>query len=104
MITLKRLLEIKNSIKEYKNSVNESIDHSSVKDIINLSHKMLSAIEGIKTSAPHAMINALTPHIDKVQKILEDMVENPTSYVDKNLQPKETMQSKKEFVKIKSLK
>lgn len=61
--------------------VSEQIDHASMKDIVTLASKLLGAAESFRDSATPSMINAVTPHLDSILVVLEDMVSTPSSYV-----------------------
>jgi hypothetical protein len=69
--------------------VTEAVDHASIRDVVNVASKLLAAVEMFKEKAsPHA-INAVTPHIGTLEKVLEDMVSTPGSYVQKpKVEPK----------------
>lgn len=62
---------------------NEQVDHEGVKTVVTSSSKLLKAAEAFKKDATAAMTNALTPALDQLISVLEDMVSNPSSYVDK---------------------
>jgi hypothetical protein len=59
----------------------ESVDHKSISDVVNVASKLLAAVEGFKEKAPPAAINAVTPHLGELEKVLENMVGSPGSYV-----------------------
>ena len=80
-ITLPKLQSI--IAEEIKLSMNEAIDHASIREIVNNASKLLAAVEAFKADASGTMMNAMTPNLDKLQKTLEDMVGNPSSYIDK---------------------
>jgi hypothetical protein len=61
--------------------ISEAVDHGSIRDIVTVASKLLAAVEGFKKKAPHAAVNAVTPHIDQLERALEDMVNSPGSYV-----------------------
>lgn len=70
---------IRNELK----SVNESIDHAGIRDVVNAAQKLLGAVESFKKDATPAAINAVTPQLDQIEKVLEDMLSTPASYVQK---------------------
>ena len=74
-IDLQRLREM------IKEEINEAVDHKSINGIVSVASKLLAAVEGFKEKAPHAAINAVTPHLGELEKALENMVSNPGSYV-----------------------
>jgi len=82
-ISLPRLREI------IKDELNEAVDHKSINSIVGVASKLLAALEGFKDKAPPSAINAVTPHLTELAKMLENMVSNPGSYVP---QPKKEPQ------------
>ena len=70
-------------IKEEISQLNEQIDHAGIRDVVTGASKLLAAIETFKGAAPHSAINSVTPQIDQLEKILEDMISTPGSYVSK---------------------
>lgn len=80
MISKARLQQlIKEEIEKLR--MEETVDHGSIRDIVTVASKLLQAVEGFKTKAPPAAINAVTPHISELEKALENMVSSPGSYV-----------------------
>lgn len=79
-ISLDRLREI---VKEELAVVNEQVDHAAIKDVVTHASKFLAALEAFKKNAAPAAINGVTPHLASLEKILEDMVSTPSSYVTK---------------------
>lgn len=79
-ITLERVRQI---ISEEVSAatIKEAVDHKGITDVVNVASKLLAAIEDFKEKAPHAAINAVTPHISELEKVLENMVSSPGSYV-----------------------
>ncbi len=73
--------QIQKIIAEEISRLSEDVDHTQIKDVVTVASKLMSAIESFKSSAPQAVLNALTPNIDTISKSLEDMVSNPSSYV-----------------------
>lgn len=67
-----------------KDDLNESIDHDAVKNIVTAASKLLSAVEAFRDSANGSMTSSVVPQLDQLQGALENMVENPGSYVDRN--------------------
>lgn len=80
-ITLPQLKKI--IAEELKVTLEESVDHESIRTVVNGAGKLLAAVEAFKKVATPSMINALTPGLDKVEKVLEKMVNMPGSYVEK---------------------
>lgn len=79
-ITRERLKEI--IVEEIDMVLSEAtIDHASIKEIVAGASKLLGAVEKFRTSATPTMMSSVAPHIDKLEKVLEDMVSSPGSYV-----------------------
>lgn len=70
-------------------TVKEAVDHKSINSIVTVASKLLAAVEGFKEKAPPSAINAVTPHLGELEKMLEHMVSNPGSFVP---QPKKVPQ------------
>jgi len=62
-------------------TVNEVVDHKSINSVVGVASKLLAAVEAFKEKAPPAAINAVTPHLSQLEKVLENMVSSPGSYV-----------------------
>lgn len=77
-ISMTKLREI---IQQELVSVNEVVDHKSINGIVGVASKLLAAVEGFKEKAPPAAINAVTPHLSELEKVLENMLSSPGSYV-----------------------
>lgn len=77
------LLRLRQLISEEveKAAVNEQVDHKSIQSVVSVASKLLAAVEGFKEKAPPAAINAVTPHLGELEKVLENMVSTPGSYV-----------------------
>jgi hypothetical protein len=83
------LLRLRQLINEELKQVNEQLDHNSIRDIVTVASKLLAAVENFKEKAPPAATNAVTPHINYLEQVLEDMVSTPGSYVAKvKVEPK----------------
>lgn len=80
-ITLPRLQKIISE--EIQTYISEAIDHESIREIVNGASKLLAAVEAFKSTASPGMTNAVTPHLAEIEKVLENMVSNPGSYVQK---------------------
>jgi len=61
--------------------VNEFVDHSSISTVTTATSRLLAAIEQFKEKAPPAAINAVTPHLSELERVLENMMTSPGSYV-----------------------
>lgn len=84
-----KLNDLRRIIREELTTVNEAVDHAGIRDVVTGASKLLAAVEAFKTSAPVSVVHAVTPHIDILEKVLEDMVSTPGSYVPKKkLEPK----------------
>jgi len=84
-----KIEDLRRMIKEEMATIHEQVDHAAIRDIVNDAQKLLSAVETFKQSAPASAINAVTPHIDKLEQVLEDMLNTPASYVTKpKVEPK----------------
>lgn len=100
-IELKKLRQI---IKEELAAINE-VDHSGIRDVVNVASKFLSAVEQFEADAPEHLKGTLSPHLDNIRTALEDMVSTPGSYVAKvkaepkmvSLRPVKTEGALKEF-------
>lgn len=81
--------DLRKIVKEELESLQEQVDHNAIKDVVTGASKLLAAVESFKGTAPPAAVNALTPNLDHVQKVLEDMLSTPGSYVPKpKVEPK----------------
>jgi hypothetical protein len=81
MTTKINLQQLRRIIKEELSAVNESVDHKSINSVVSVASKLLAAVEGFKEKAPPAAINAVTPHLSELEKVLENMVSTPGAYV-----------------------
>ena len=68
-------------IKEELGSLKENVDHVAMKDVVSKAADLITAISEFKEEASPSMMNALTPHLDGVEKALQNMVSTPGSYV-----------------------
>jgi hypothetical protein len=75
--------QVRKIIAEEVKSLHERVDHEGIRDVVTGASKLLAAVEAFKSSAPGTAINAVTPCIDELEKVLEDMVSSPGSYVAK---------------------
>jgi hypothetical protein len=80
-ISLPRLCRIIEEELQY--SLNEAVDHASIRVVVDAASKMLAAVETFKENANGPMITAVTPHLESIEEALEDMVSTPGSYVEK---------------------
>jgi hypothetical protein len=63
--------------------LHEQVDHKSISDIVGVASKLLAAVEAFKEKAPPAAVNATTPHLSELERVLENMLSTPGSYVPK---------------------
>lgn len=75
------LLRLKQLIGEEVHKVNEQVDHKSISDIVGVASKLLAAVEAFREKAPPAAVNATTPHLAELERVLENMLSTPGSYV-----------------------
>lgn len=75
------MTKLRTIIQQELASVNEAVDHKSINGIVGVASKLLAAVEGFKEKAPPAAINAVTPHLSQLEKVLENMLSSPGSYV-----------------------
>ena len=88
-MTKVKLGDLRKIVKEELSTLQEQVDHAAIKDVVNGAQKLLAAVEAFKSAAPPSAINAVTPHIDELEKVLENMVTTPGSYVpQKKVEPK----------------
>ncbi len=80
-IKLQRLREIINEEVAACATMVEFVDHKGISDVVAIASKLLDAMESFKEKAPPAAINAVTPHFSEMEKVLENMVSSPGSYV-----------------------
>lgn len=92
-----KLSKLKNIISEELSTILEEVDHQTIKDVVTAASKLLSSVEAFKKTSPQSCKDALMPQIDQIQKSLEDMLSNPSSYV-----PKKKPQMKKVSLKAVS--
>ncbi len=75
------LVRLKQLIGEELQKVTEQVDHKSISDIVGVASKLLAAVEAFKEKAPPAAVNATTPHLAELERVLENMLSSPGSYV-----------------------
>lgn len=84
-----KLKDLRRIVKEELSALSERVDHAGINKVVTGASKLLAAVEAFKESAPPSAINAVTPHIDELERVLEDMVSTPGSYVPKpKVEPK----------------
>lgn len=77
------MTDLKRIIKEEIGALTEKVDHSSIKTIVTNASELLEAIESFKEKAGVTAVNAVSPGINQLEQILEDMLSSPGSYVQK---------------------
>jgi hypothetical protein len=77
------LLQLRQLIRDEakRKAVNEAVDHKGINSIVSVASKLLAAVDNFKEKAPPSAINAVTPHLSELEKVLENMVNSPGSYV-----------------------
>lgn len=84
-----KLNDLRRIVKEELMVMREAVDHTAIRDVVTGASKLLAAVEAFKKTAPPSAVNAVTPHVDEMQRVLEDMVSTPGSYVPKpKVEPK----------------
>jgi len=84
-----KLTDLRRIVKEELTSLKEQVDHTSIRDVVTKASELLAAVEEFKAEAAAPVINATTPHLDELERVLEDMVSTPGSYVSKpKVEPK----------------
>jgi len=73
--------DLRKIIKEELTNLNERVDHAGINKVVAGASKLLAAVEAFREGAPPSAINAVTPHLDELERVLENMVETPGSYV-----------------------
>lgn len=76
--------ELRKIVKEELELVQEELDHTSVKSVVNSASNLLKAIDKFHQAEPtSAMTTGVSTILSSLRKSLEDMIQNPTSYVDR---------------------
>jgi hypothetical protein len=75
-----------------KEALMEGVDSSGVKSLISSAADLYEEITDFEQNATVDAINALTPHLKSVKDMLENMIQNPTSYVP---QPKAVVEKQR---------
>lgn len=67
-----------------KSRLAEDVDHEGATKVVTSASKLLKALLAFHEKEPTvAMAHSVTPHTDALRQVLEDMISNPSSYVDK---------------------
>lgn len=83
------LKDLRHIVREELSAISKRIDHVGIVKVVTGASKFLAAVEAFKESAPSSAINAVTPQIDELERVLEDMVSTPGSYISKpKIEPK----------------
>jgi hypothetical protein len=78
VISKQRVREL---IVEEMHRLNEDIDHEGIGNVVSAAGKLLGAVKKFRDDATGQMTHAVTPHLEQLQRVLEDMVQTPGSYV-----------------------
>jgi len=85
-----KLDEIRKVIRE-ELALAEALDHKSIKSIVASASNLLKAIESFeKSGLSDGMVTAVGSGLQSIKASLEDMVQNPSSYVPKQ-EPKKVV-------------
>jgi hypothetical protein len=79
-INLKKLQE---SINKDANLIYEGLNTTEAKKLYGLVVDLYEEINSFEKEAPHAAVNALSPHLNHVHEMLEKMLSEPLNYVSK---------------------
>lgn len=85
--------DVRNIIRNELKSLNETVDYAAIKSVVSAAEKMLTAIDAFKAGATAEATNAVTPMIDDMRKMLEEMITNPDAYVKKTQFKKVSMRA-----------
>ena len=77
-INLKKLQE---SINKDANLIYEGLNTTEAKKLYGLVVDLYEEINSFEKEAPHAAVNALSPHLNHVHEMLEKMLSEPLNYV-----------------------
>jgi len=75
--------KLKNVITLQKEMLKEGLNASEAKTLVASVVDLYEELVEFEGSAPSAAINALTPHMKNIKDVLEQMMQNPMSYVEK---------------------
>ena len=93
-INLKKLQE---SINKDANLIYEGLNTTEAKKLYGLVVDLYEEINSFEKEAPHAAVNALSPHLNHVHEMLENMLSEPLNYVSKlEDEPAEEFESSEE--------
>lgn len=80
---------VRELIIEEMQKLKEDVDHEGISDVVTAASRLLGGVKKFKEAATGQMTHAVTPHLDKLQRVLEDMIQTPGSYVKRVVkQPK----------------
>jgi hypothetical protein len=78
------LEELRKVVREELELIQENLDHQSIKSVVNSASSLLHAIDKFNASEPTAaQMTGVNTLLSSLRKSLEDMIQNPTSYVDR---------------------
>lgn len=76
--------DLRKIVKEELGLVQEDLDHKSINSVVKSASNMLKALDSFEKSEPTAaMMTGVSTLLSSLRKSLEDMLQNPASYVDK---------------------
>lgn len=75
------LNKLNESINKDLTLVYESLNTGEAKKLYSLIVDLYEEISSFESEAPHAAINALSPHLNQVRDSLENMLKEPMNYV-----------------------
>lgn len=85
-ITRKKVQEI---IRQELSRLHEKVDHEGVQTVVSCAGKLIKAIDDFNESCTPAQKHALAGALSQLNSSLEDMIETPGSYVEKQkVEPK----------------
>ena len=83
-ITLQRVREIISEEVGSAVALQEFVDHKGFRTVTNAASELLEAVEDFEEEVGEtspAAVNAVSPHLSELKRVLEDMVSSPGSYV-----------------------
>lgn len=72
---------VRELIIEEMQKLSEDVDHEGISNVVSAASKLLGAVKKFKEVATGQMTHAVTPHMEQLQRVLEDMIQTPGSYV-----------------------
>jgi hypothetical protein len=78
------LRKLQDNINKDAQVIYESLNTSEAKSLYSLVVDLYEEINSFEKDAPPAAINALSPHLQQVQGMLENMLKEPLNYVSRS--------------------